>query len=101
MEIGLSDGRDYFAKTYSCADMAIFGWAAIYGWSGITIDAFPLVNAWLHRMAQRPAVKKGILKYNLGMDVPDKNMLIENDFQVDEAGAKEVAKEASKWILQK
>ncbi|TPX57762.1 hypothetical protein PhCBS80983_g03583 [Powellomyces hirtus] len=91
MERALSDDRDYLVGDYSLADIACFGWVAAHNWAGVGLEEFPKVDAWLHRVAQRPAVRKG-------MDVPDKNDLIDRDFAVDKDADKKAA-EASKWIM--
>ncbi len=53
-------GKDYVCGDYSIADMAIYPWVA--GWEGQqqTLDDKPNVAAWLARMANRPAVAKGM-----------------------------------------
>ncbi|KAI9348498.1 glutathione S-transferase [Obelidium mucronatum] len=78
MERHLSQGpREYLAGgKYSIADICSFGWVAAHQFStGSTLDAFPHLNAWLHRIAKRAPVVSG-------MDIPNKNTLIENDFKV-------------------
>lgn len=51
-------GREYVAGDYSIADMAIYPWAR--GWEAQQqrIEAFPQMQAWLARMAARPAVQR-------------------------------------------
>lgn len=51
--------RDFVAGDYSIADMAIWPWAN--GWEGQRQDIaqFPHMAAWLARMWDRPAVRKG------------------------------------------
>ncbi|KAI8824898.1 glutathione S-transferase [Fimicolochytrium jonesii] len=75
MERQLSDGREYLIGEYSLADIACFGWVAAHNWAGVGLEEFPLLDKWLHRAAKRPAVVKG-------MNVPQHNSLIENDFKV-------------------
>ncbi len=55
--------RDFIAGDYSIADMAVYPWAVPHARLGQTIGDFPSVQAWLSRMAQRPAVGRG---FNLG-----------------------------------
>ncbi len=50
---------DYVAGDYSIADMAIFPWAARFGWQGINFDDYPNVKRWYLDIAERPAVQKG------------------------------------------
>lgn len=51
--------RDFVAGPYSIADMAIWPWA--WGWERQNQDIaqFPHMKAWLDRMWERPAVRKG------------------------------------------
>ena len=52
-------GRDFVADDYSIADMAIFPWIARWQWHGIDWADYPQSKAWLHRVADRPAVQRG------------------------------------------
>ncbi len=52
--------RDYLAGDYSIADIANWSWVHIAYWPGIEIKDFPHLNAWVERIAQRPAAIKGI-----------------------------------------
>ncbi|KAJ3164184.1 hypothetical protein HDU88_005496 [Geranomyces variabilis] len=92
MELGLQKdgGRDFLAGEYSLADIACFGWVAGHNWAGVSLDEFPLLDKWLHRVAARDAVKRG-------MNVPDPNTLIERDFKVPDDADKK-AEDAKKWI---
>jgi GST-like protein len=51
--------RDYLAGDYSIADMACVGWAKLWERQGIKIEEFPHFKAWLERVLERPAVKRG------------------------------------------
>ncbi|KAJ3412109.1 hypothetical protein HDV05_001203 [Chytridiales sp. JEL 0842] len=95
MERQLSDGREYLTGEYSIADISCFGWVASHAWCGLSLDDFPLLNKWLHRIGDRPAARRGY-------DVPTKSNLIANDYKIvlSEEEAKKQAAEASKWILQ-
>lgn len=55
-------GRDFICGAYSIADMAAFPWALGWKQQGQDIDALPNVAAWIARMSDRPAVKKGLFK---------------------------------------
>jgi GST-like protein len=55
------DGNDYLAGDYSIADIANWSWVHIYPWSGIEIDGLDNLEAWLDRVAARPAVARGRL----------------------------------------
>ena len=52
-------GREYLCDEYSIADIATWPWAVTHEWSGIDVDGLVHVQAWLERMAQRPAVARG------------------------------------------
>jgi glutathione S-transferase/GST-like protein len=45
---------------YSIADIANWTWVRSYEWAGITIDDLPDLQAWLDRIAARPAAEKGV-----------------------------------------
>lgn len=52
-------GRDYICDEFTIADIATWPWAVTHNWSGIDIDGLVNLQAWLERMAERPAVAKG------------------------------------------
>jgi len=56
--------RDYLAGSgrgaYSIADIANWSWVRSYEWAGIDIDDLPDLQAWLKRIAARPAAQKGV-----------------------------------------
>ncbi len=52
--------RNYLAGDYSIADIANWSWVHIAYWPKIDLQAFPHLNTWVERIAQRPAVIKGI-----------------------------------------
>jgi GST-like protein len=52
-------GRDYLCDEYSIADIATWPWAVTHQWSGIDVSGLDNLQAWLERMAQRPAVARG------------------------------------------
>jgi GST-like protein len=51
---------DYFAGSYSIADMAIYPWVARHGWQEIDLAAYPNVDGWFQRVGNRPAVQKAM-----------------------------------------
>jgi GST-like protein len=59
MEKQLSS-RDYLAGGYSIADIATFPWARTWQTLGQDIRNFPHVERWLARIAERPAVMRGL-----------------------------------------
>jgi GST-like protein len=59
MEKQLSS-RDYLAGGYSIADIATFPWARTWQTLGQDIRNFPHVERWLARIAERPAVIRGL-----------------------------------------
>jgi len=52
-------GRDYLCEQYSIADIANWCWAIGHQWSGIDISGLGNLQAWLDRLAKRPAVERG------------------------------------------
>ncbi|KAI8928704.1 glutathione S-transferase [Entophlyctis helioformis] len=93
MERQLADGREYLVGDYSIADIACFGWVAFYDYAGLSLETCPNLDKWLHRMAARPAVRKGI-------NVPTPSTLIEDDFKFGEHKTASMAKEGQQWIQQ-
>lgn len=55
--------REYIFDAYSIADMMIFPWAFISKPLGVSLDDFPNVSAWRHRIKSRPAVRDAINLY--------------------------------------
>ncbi len=60
LERALSSGQKYLAGDYSIADIASWPWARQHERLGQDLAAFPSVRTWLERIADRPAVKRGI-----------------------------------------
>ena len=52
-------GRPYICGDYSIADIATWPWAVTHRWSGIDIEGLVHLQAWLERVAERPAVARG------------------------------------------
>jgi len=52
------EGRDYVAKDYSIADMAIYPWIVPWEKQGQKLSDFPNLKSWFEKMAQRPGVKR-------------------------------------------
>lgn len=53
------EGRDYICDELSIADVALWPWMRTWQWSGIEIDGLDNVAAWLSRLNERPAFRKG------------------------------------------
>lgn len=53
-------GRDYIAGSYSIADIASFTWVQTWPMLGLDIRKFPSIERWSARIAERPAVVKGL-----------------------------------------
>ncbi len=51
-------------KTYSIADIALFGWIWRREFAGVDFEGTPHVARWYHEMEARPAVIKGIAAVN-------------------------------------
>jgi GSH-dependent disulfide-bond oxidoreductase len=45
---------------YSIADIAIFPWLRNWANQGIVLDDYPHLKAWFHKIAERPAVQRGV-----------------------------------------
>jgi len=58
---GLLDGRDWFLDEYSIVDIAFFGWFWCSVHQGFAIDDHPRLRRWYGRMAERPAVQRGVV----------------------------------------
>eukprot|EP01025_Chloroclados_australasicus_P021352 TRINITY_DN2244_c0_g1_i1.p1 TRINITY_DN2244_c0_g1~~TRINITY_DN2244_c0_g1_i1.p1 ORF type:complete len:287 (-),score=13.83 TRINITY_DN2244_c0_g1_i1:245-1105(-) len=70
MDARLSSHPYLAADKYTIADIACFTWVSSAPWATIDLNEFPHVKAWMEKILERPAVKKG-------MDVPEKNTLLE------------------------
>jgi GSH-dependent disulfide-bond oxidoreductase len=57
---GRLQGRDYLCDAYSIADIANWCWVRNYDWSGIDIAGLDHLQAWIARLAARPACQRGI-----------------------------------------
>lgn len=53
-------GRQYISGAYSIADIANFTWIRVWPELGQDIRKFPNIEAWLSRIAERPAVARGL-----------------------------------------
>lgn len=57
---GVLAGRAYLAgDEYSIADLSAWPWVERHGVHGIDIKRWPSLGAWLERIAERPATKRG------------------------------------------
>ncbi|MGO4328993.1 glutathione binding-like protein [Cupriavidus sp. 2TAF22] len=53
--------RSYIAgDAYSIADIAIFPWLRSWEKQGITLTDYPHLKAWFDKIAERPAVRRGL-----------------------------------------
>ncbi|NLE49149.1 MAG: glutathione S-transferase, partial [Sandaracinaceae bacterium] len=57
---GRLNAADYLAGEYSIADIATYPWVAAHGYSEISLEGLPKVEAWLERVGSRPAVQAGL-----------------------------------------
>lgn len=57
-------GRDWLCGPgtgeYSIADIAHFPWVKVAHWAGVETTGLDALNAWVLRMLERPAVKRGL-----------------------------------------
>jgi GST-like protein len=59
LDARLADNPYVAGETYSIADVAIWPWAARFGWQAVDLGAFPNVRRWYLELAARPAVRRG------------------------------------------
>lgn len=59
---GALKDRDYIAKEYSIADMALYPWALAHEWHEVDLAPFPHIQRWMNKIAERPAVQRGLEK---------------------------------------
>ncbi len=57
---GQLTSRAFLCDDYSIADIANWCWVHLYEWSGVKVDGLPQLQAWIARMAARPACQRGI-----------------------------------------
>lgn len=57
---GRLQGRDYLCDAYSIADIANWCWVRNYDFTGIDITGLDHLQAWIARLAARPACQLGI-----------------------------------------
>lgn len=62
------DGREWLADEFSIADIANWSWVRTHKWSGISIEGLANLQAWLDRMAARPACQRGV---EVPVKIPD------------------------------
>eukprot|EP00210_Caulerpa_lentillifera_P004127 g3935.t1 len=60
LETRLSDGREYLTGDYSLADIANFSWVVFHPMTGLDLDDYPNIKAWVKRIYKREAVKRGL-----------------------------------------
>ena len=87
LERGL-DGKEYLAGDYSIADIANWCWVRTHKWSGVDVDGLPNLQAWMDRLAERPACQKGT---KIPFDMAKLK-------QGDGKGAKKFAEDALKMV---
>ena len=46
---------------YSIADIACWPWVLAHGWSELSLTDYPALKRWFELIAERPAVKRGLL----------------------------------------
>ncbi len=71
-------GREWLTGDYSIADIANFSWIHIHFWAGIELEGLDHLAAWLERMRERPAVKRGL---NVPASQVDLSKVKEEDIQ--------------------
>lgn len=53
--------NEYLAGDYSIADIANWAWVHTHNWSGVSVDDLPNLQRWINAIAERPAVKRGVI----------------------------------------
>ena len=51
---------EYLAGDYSIADIANWCWVRTHPWSGVSVDGLEHLQRWLDKIAERPAVQRGV-----------------------------------------
>ena len=52
--------HEYLAGDYSIADIANWCWVRTHRWSGVNVDGLDHLTRWIDKIAERPAVQRGI-----------------------------------------
>ena len=53
--------QDYIVGTrYSIADIKVLPWVQIAEWSGVSLDGYPKIRAWIERCEKRTATHNGL-----------------------------------------
>jgi GSH-dependent disulfide-bond oxidoreductase len=60
MERRLNGAEWLGGAEYSIADIIPYPWTALWEFSGVDIDRYPAVRAWMDRVGTRPAVARGM-----------------------------------------
>lgn len=62
LEDGLAAGKGEWlvGDKFSIADINVYPWVRSHFWAGVDIRKFPKLDAWVTRIAERPAVQKGL-----------------------------------------
>lgn len=53
-----SGGKSVLEKGYSAVDMHFYPWVQTYGYAGLSVDKYPMIQKWLGEVKGREAVKK-------------------------------------------
>ncbi len=56
----LANNKFVAGSQYSIADIAIFPWLRNWANQGIVLDHYPNLKAWFNKIAERPAVQRGV-----------------------------------------
>ncbi|HJL15598.1 MAG TPA: glutathione S-transferase N-terminal domain-containing protein [Sandaracinaceae bacterium LLY-WYZ-13_1] len=84
LERRLAD-HEWLAEGYSIADIANYAWVHTHNWSGVSVDGLEGVKAWLSRIRERPAVKRGLA--------------VPREVELNEEDAEAFAKDARKLLV--
>lgn len=50
--------HDHLGGAYSIADMAVYPWARMHDWAGVSLDGLEHLQAWRERISKRPGVER-------------------------------------------
>lgn len=57
---GHLNGREWLADDFSIADIANWCWVRTHKWSGISTEGLDHLKAWVARLEERPACRRGV-----------------------------------------
>ena len=71
------EAREFLCQQYSIVDIAHFGWLHCAQSMHLGFEDYPALTAWYQRIAERPAVQRGVLLPNPLPSWSEKNKLVQ------------------------